>query len=331
MDPLVVSSSVITLLCNLHKFSGLANVGHEDDPEIGDLAILTAFYRDINYLILSSPVSSIFSIDQALRRCKATQEQLIGLLDQIGYPRLKRSSRRQNRMRYALNMFLKHGQLARAKNAYRDAVLLLRDIAMSSVTQRHLESIRLEIEQIRHVTDMDDGSGENLRTLRTNEAGASGTLVPETTDHSLFNATIVLLSNEHPQYVSARGKFDTGADINLISRNLVEKRGLLDLVENLEKGLTIRGIEDAQFTAKAKITLTWYLNKSSYSRMTEFFLTEDDSFDILLGNDFINENNLFHIEPTVRMATHSKMKVVVAAGMFTLKAVYVLARADGVE
>jgi hypothetical protein len=133
MDPLLASSSVAELLKSVHGLLGLSYVGHEDDPEVCELPVLTAVYHDVNWILLSSQNSPTLSIDQALRRCKSTQENLLGLLDSIGYSKLKRSSRRWDRIRYNTNLFLNQSQLARAHKFYREAVLLLRDVAFKLV------------------------------------------------------------------------------------------------------------------------------------------------------------------------------------------------------
>jgi len=131
MDPLAVSTSIATLLKNVHDVVGIADiVGHESDPELGDLGVLMAFYNDINYLVLSLPRPPTFSIHKALLRCQTTQKDMMTLLEEIGYGRLKRSPKRIDRIRYSVNLYLKQDKLARTQKAYREAVILLRDIAM---------------------------------------------------------------------------------------------------------------------------------------------------------------------------------------------------------
>jgi len=131
MDPVTFTTSIATLLKNIVDVLGPTDiVGHDNDPELGDLVILAAFYRDVNYLVLSSSHPPTFSIVQALLRCQSTQRELLDLLRDIGYGRIKRSPKGRDRMRYAVNLYLKRGKLSRAQKAHREAVLLLRDIAM---------------------------------------------------------------------------------------------------------------------------------------------------------------------------------------------------------
>ena len=129
------------------------------------------------------------------------------------------------------------------------------------------------------------------------------TILPQSIGNNrlLFTATVVHYSGDEPQYVAARAILDSGSDISLISRRYVEETGLTKQLQPLKDPLTFKGIEGSVFTSSAQIDLTWYIKSSSSSRRTSFLLTEDESFDILLGNQFISGNHIFGREPRVLM------------------------------
>jgi hypothetical protein len=83
----------------------------------------------------------------------------------------------------------------------------------------------------------------------------------------------------------------------------MEREGLEALAQNLAVPQPFQGVAGSRFYATAEAELTWYLNNSSCSRVTKFFVVNDDSFDLLLGDPFIRETHIFGAEPRVRSST----------------------------
>lgn len=132
MDPLCASASVMALLGNVQKVMGIRDIGDYTDPEISDIPVLAALYRDINAMLLSSANTPLYSTKQALLRCRETQDKLFEVLDDLGYSKFKHSKRRRDRIRYSMRRYFKRSKLQAAQKNFREAVLLLRDTAMES-------------------------------------------------------------------------------------------------------------------------------------------------------------------------------------------------------
>ena len=112
------------------------------------------------------------------------------------------------------------------------------------------------------------------------------------TDPSLFNASIAFVADSQPTWLPIRGKFDTGSDISLVRKEILERAGI--------EGLTVRiapvsfgsGIAPAvDHTATEEIDLTWQPNNSSMSFRTPFYVVEEGAFDLLVDNNFIREHD----------------------------------------
>ena len=93
-----------------------------------------------------------------------------------------------------------------------------------------------------------------------------------------------------PIYIPARAKVDTGCDENLVAREVVERSGFTDseldrllIPIETEQKITFEGIENATFSPKFQITLTWYQDRQMKSVKETFFVVEDAPFDVNIG------------------------------------------------
>jgi hypothetical protein len=105
--------------------------------------------------------------------------------------------------------------------------------------------------------------------------------------HAKSNFTMsVTLVHQHQglSYIPVRGKMDTGCDVNLISTEIIQRGKIKDdQIETLDEEVELNGLEGTKYTLKKKIQLTWYLNRGMKSRVADFYIVEDDSFDVILG------------------------------------------------
>lgn len=86
------------------------------------------------------------------------------------------------------------------------------------------------------------------------------------------------------QYIPLRAKMDTGCDHNLISMDILRRENIEnDQIEVLEEEIELTGLEGTTYTLKKKITFTWYLKRNMKSRVGDFYIVEDESFDMILG------------------------------------------------
>jgi hypothetical protein len=93
------------------------------------------------------------------------------------------------------------------------------------------------------------------------------------------------------RWQACRGKPDTGSNGNWIKREIVERSGLETLIQDF-KGtpMIMEDASDHKHMADKIITLTWYRNDESISRMTDFFVIDTGPFEMLLGKEFIDDD-----------------------------------------
>lgn len=118
---------------------------------------------------------------------------------------------------------------------------------------------------------------------------------------------MVPVSSTGVRHCPARGKFDTGSDINLISRHFLEREDISAEERELDQKQSYESIEGIHHEAKSKVKVHWFLNNTPYTQVTEFFPVNDNSFDLLLGNPFIREKQIFYPNPKVLMMGQRKV------------------------
>lgn len=132
-------------------------------------------------------------------------------------------------------------------------------------------------------------------------ASPTATLVPpprpelrHKTSYRFFNARIMRVCEQHVDKAPARGLFDTGSDENFLSMRFLNINGLGDVsLTNLDRERTIDSLQGMTTTVRYKAKVHWYMEDSAKEHVTEFLVVEDDRFDLLVGNDFIEQNDIF--------------------------------------
>jgi hypothetical protein len=110
--------------------------------------------------------------------------------------------------------------------------------------------------------------------------------------------TIVVTHEEKPRFVPVRAKYDTGSDVNLVPIALVEKNGLSDFLVKLDEDGSednvFLGINNQEYVIHHTITLKWSAATMHNIRTTYFHVAEDLPYDMVLGNPFVQDNQIFH-------------------------------------
>jgi len=115
--------------------------------------------------------------------------------------------------------------------------------------------------------------------------------LPPNTDPTLFDAVVIRTSNsQEPKYYPARGKMDGGADCNLTNMQLLKRMELEHDVEKVEDHPCYLMAGGMTFEPKYKIRLCWHTATARKVLETEFYVTDDEPFDLLFGNGFMREH-----------------------------------------
>jgi hypothetical protein len=116
---------------------------------------------------------------------------------------------------------------------------------------------------------------------------------------SLVMGTIAVIHEAQPRFVAVRAKYDTGAEANFIPAAFVEKYGLSSLLEAIPEddpdGNVFIGLNNEEYTVQRTITLSWSASAMHRVPTTIFYVADDLPYDILLGDPFIQKNNVFDI------------------------------------
>lgn len=132
-------------------------------------------------------------------------------------------------------------------------------------------------------------------------------------DPSLTIGTIVLTHMEKPSYVPVRAKYDTGADANFVSYQFTEQHGLSELLNDLgqegSEEVIFDGLDEHEYRIRHTITLHWCAAAMHRMRTTLFHVASQLPYDILLGNDFIQENSVLSFSrPALPLRMKKKSK-----------------------
>lgn len=97
-----------------------------------------------------------------------------------------------------------------------------------------------------------------------------------------------------PQWCPVRGIFDTGSPVNLVSPLVIDRCGFRHRVRRVD-ALELTGLGDQDrptYTFQEKLSLDWAMHNSMKThRDTIFYVSPGTTCDLLLGRDFIRENN----------------------------------------
>lgn len=117
-------------------------------------------------------------------------------------------------------------------------------------------------------------------------------------DPSLVTGTITITHEDIPRFVPVCIKYDTGSDANFIPSTLLQDHGLLELIESLASDVeqsecVFFGLNQQEYPVKQVVTLHWSPSNSRKTRKSVFHIVDDMGYDLLLGNPFICENDVF--------------------------------------
>ncbi|KAJ5783189.1 hypothetical protein N7457_004963 [Penicillium paradoxum] len=188
-----------------------------------------------------------------------------------------------------------------AFDAFRDSVLLLRDLASEVRLNQQLVDMSASIAQIMfEYADRDLGESEDWkddsRTIpyqHEQQTGESHHRRRSTASHRTSNFTrdielIVRTSMEEGSsnfnYVPARAKLDTGCDENLVSLELLRENGIDEsLLSPIQQEIALEGL-DSTFFPEFEVELSWYQGYELKKRTAKFYVVKKPPFNILIGS-----------------------------------------------
>ena len=114
-------------------------------------------------------------------------------------------------------------------------------------------------------------------------------------DPSLVVGIIFITHEEKGRFVPVRAKYDTGSDANFIPSALVERARLSAILVPLEDDSVnvFVGLNNQEYHPTHMVTLDWCASTMHKTQATKFHVIDDVPYDILLGNPFVIENNVF--------------------------------------
>ncbi|KAK4235217.1 hypothetical protein C8A03DRAFT_36947 [Achaetomium macrosporum] len=297
--------------------------------KLEDYSVLTAVFRDLYHVLRSTDIPLSRPATQALEHCRHAQDELLQILHSMGLlTPSKPVDGLLNRVFRFIRRFTRRQSLERAETKYRNSVFLLRDITMDAVTHYHLQHMRYELDHLCGGWDrsriditisqsatapcMDrvksdktidqehfgPGQGDWTKADESDLRFNATARVPKAAGHSADNAD----SAGDTRVIPLRGLFDTGSDRNFISASFLEKHGIYGagVVQSLERKETIVGAEKTMETKiEHKAVLTWSMDMDGSALRTDTFSVIDnggDSYDILLGWEFILDNEIFAVK-----------------------------------
>lgn len=105
----------------------------DDDVVLEGYHTVKALFQETRLLIAANFEGLSEPVGLALRRCEANQERLETLLYGLGYSVPCGQESISNSIEWKLKRYLKRNEQTKLQGSYRDAVFLLRDIAMRRV------------------------------------------------------------------------------------------------------------------------------------------------------------------------------------------------------
>ena len=111
----------------------------------------------------------------------------------------------------------------------------------------------------------------------------------QTLQHAPINARKgMIAASEQPsalRYIPVHAKIDTTCGYNLISTKMLDRAGIKDGdIPELDEPVKLNGLDGTTHTLYKKIIFAWYLNRNMRSRVGDFYIVENDAFDIVLGS-----------------------------------------------
>ncbi|KAF2470011.1 uncharacterized protein BDR25DRAFT_36005 [Lindgomyces ingoldianus] len=304
MEPLGVLS-IIGFIGTVAGFAELGFRGNHVAKKMREQLMRQQSEADVIRLVLQEAIrgSSLYgaptdAMDRTMLLCAKLSKRLDselqhveGCLDQRGWRRLRglgKAMTRTNERRYAYE-------------AFRDAVLLLRELGDSCNTGRQLSSMMADLSDVRVESEIDEDSdsiqkwdpgeyqertGLNLDDLTLSNPNLDSDrplLKTLAASNYTFDARISLVKGSQISYIPVRGLWDTGSDAFFISKTILDRANIGEEdMTRLEETHTYHGIGSASFSPAFSIDLTWHIRRNMNSRRDTFYVTEEEIFDILV-------------------------------------------------
>jgi len=104
----------------------------------------------------------------------------------------------------------------------------------------------------------------------------------------------------------AKGLLDTQGSGNWISRDLVKRAGLQDKVSLVTDNKTFIDSQGSRYKPEHHIELTWYPNRSTTTRVTDFLISDGGPFDVLFGKEFLEDERKNVAKPVLSIFTDKR-------------------------
>ena len=129
--------------------------------------------------------------------------------------------------------------------------------------------------------------------------------------------TLIVSPKAGSHGILATTLFDSGSELELVSRAFVESSGLTRRVKLSANPRSIIGLGQGQMMAKEEITLTWiFSNKSPMIDVCCYLVdVSEHEFDLLLGGDFLHKNQILMLQPPKPLGTGQIPTAKVRAGV----------------
>ncbi|KAF1812831.1 hypothetical protein P152DRAFT_327482 [Eremomyces bilateralis CBS 781.70] len=233
------------------------------------------------------------SMQGAMLLCAQRHEEFYDLIsrDQKAY-RVKHPEIRRFRMA-AVSM--RRTKRRMAFEAFRDSVLLLRDLSQQTEVAEQLET-EVNSDDIQHWNpeDFEEETGVHLEDFRSStvkvpvDSKTLGLGPISARSHYGYDVTIAFQTGSGIKYIPARALKDTGSEEFFISKSLLQRDEIPSSEFQNVENKVLNGIGGATFRPSQSISLTWYVNRNYNTLRTEFFVDDntDTEFDIILPWDF---------------------------------------------
>ncbi|RDL37958.1 uncharacterized protein BP5553_05391 [Venustampulla echinocandica] len=239
-----------------------------------------------------------------------------------------------------LRVYLKESERKLAFDAFRDSVILLRDLA--SEVRMNKQLVKMSVGMAELMADFSEPDSDQAAIGSSSSQSQGGQLPPQIPVRSYTgsslppgkrkdamqafaklieanftrDATIIIdkQSGEGPsrfRYIPVRAKMDTGCDDNLISHELLTDNGVVEtmLVPN-DENKEFMSVQGFRFSPEYQIELTWYQDREMKARQSVFHVVKDAPFDILLGS----KRMAMELQsPALILANRHKKKAEIAA------------------
>ncbi|KAJ4525692.1 hypothetical protein HRR90_002095 [Exophiala dermatitidis] len=198
-------------------------------------------------------------------------------------------------------------RLRATMDTLRISILLFRDIATNYETQRLLRSqYAIAPEKSLGKTELPSKTvlSDEPNVQATKQDREATKLVSER-DFSVFEADVRFKDLET---FYAKGKIDTGSDVELVSLDLLQRNNLVQHTTKQNTPITLKTLDGGTFTLDTEITLIWSLPNTPKTYQTTFYVKDVHQFDLLIGKkvvqdlDLLNRNRDVLFQTVLRMA-----------------------------